>query len=272
MRSDKIFQIICNETIIFMEKSEFEFTSLLIKRDFNPDHVITEPKQEYKVKTYFMIIIDAAIVSIETRFHSTCQHLLKDISLFSTAHLKQTKKDPTTLPKDAFKTFCNLYHNFVNYEDLRTECIQYSRSFFEFDDAIGFQKTYIHGEKYTSNNDSEHESEENSDSYRNEDEGKNMYVHKHKNLGTLLNMLQVCQKAGLKNVFPCHYDALHIACTLLVASTTPERTFSKLRTTISQDRLEQLLLMSCESDIKIDNGQVIDTFFNCSSVLKKHLL
>lgn len=113
IRSDKIFQNICNETTIFMEKSDFELTSLPVKRcrrkkimagDCNPDHVITDPKQEYKVNTYFMII-DAAIVSIETRFHSTGQHLLKDISLFSTAHLKQTKKDPTMLPKDAFKTF-----------------------------------------------------------------------------------------------------------------------------------------------------------------------
>ncbi|KAF0690727.1 zinc finger MYM-type protein 1-like, partial [Aphis craccivora] len=121
-----------------------------------------------------------------------------------------------------------------------------------FEDTIEFQKTYIHGEKYTSNNDSEHESEDNSDSDRNEDNGEYMYVHKHKNLGTLLHMLQVCHKTGLKNVFLCLYDALHIACTLPNASITPERTFSKLkilknrlRTTISQDRLEQqLLLMS----------------------------
>ncbi|KAF0757946.1 zinc finger MYM-type protein 1-like [Aphis craccivora] len=97
------------------------------------------------------------------------------------------------------------------------------------------------GEKYTSNNDSEHESEENSDSDQNEDEGE-INVHKHKNLDVLLHMLQVCHKAGLK------------------------------MTTISQDRLEQLLLMSCESDVEIDNGQVIDIFSNCSSVLKKHLL
>lgn len=38
------------------------------------------------------MIIDADFVSIETRFHSTGKHLLQDISLFSTAHLKQTKK------------------------------------------------------------------------------------------------------------------------------------------------------------------------------------
>ncbi|XP_008189999.1 uncharacterized protein LOC103311936 [Acyrthosiphon pisum] len=201
-------------------------TKILQSPDIDLLGAVNNPKQEFKVNTYFMII-DAAISSIETRFHST---------------------------------------------DLRAEYIQYSRSFFEFEDAVGFQQTYIHGKKYTSNNDSEHESEESPDSDWNEDEG-GMYVHKHNNLGTLLHMLQVCHKAGLKNVFPCLYDALHIACTLPVASTTPERTFSKLkivknrlRTTISQDRLEQLLIMSCESDIEIDNGQVIDIFANCSSV------
>lgn len=47
----------------------------------------------------------------------------------------------------------------------------------------------------------------NSDSDRDEDEGA-MDVRKLNNLGTLLhNMLLVCHKAGLKNVFPCLYDA-----------------------------------------------------------------
>jgi len=32
MRSDTIFQNIWNETIIFMEKSDYEFTSLPVKR------------------------------------------------------------------------------------------------------------------------------------------------------------------------------------------------------------------------------------------------
>lgn len=69
---------------------------------------------------------------------------------------------------------------------MTTEYTQYSRSFFEFEDSIGFQQTYIHGEKYSSSNDSE----ENSDSDRNEDEGE-MYIHKHSNLGNLLHLLQV---------------------------------------------------------------------------------
>jgi len=72
--------------------------------------------------------------------------------------------------------------------------------------------------------------------------------------------------------------ALQIACTLPVSSTTPERTFSKLkivknrlRTTISQDRLEQLMIISCESDIDIDHNQVVDEFASTTSVLSKHL-
>jgi len=53
--------------------------------------------------------------------------------------------------------------------------------------------------------------------------------------------------------------ALQIACTLPVSRTTPERTLSKLKIvknrsgiTISQDRLEQLMIISFESDIDIE--------------------
>lgn len=72
--------------------------------------------------------------------------------------------------------------------------------------------------------------------------------------------------------------ALQIAYTLPVSSTTPEKAFSKLkliknrlRTTISQDRLEQLMIISCESDIEIDHNQVVDEFASTTSVLSKHL-
>ncbi|KAL4122040.1 hypothetical protein QTP88_014446 [Uroleucon formosanum] len=67
--------------------------------------------------------------------------------------------------------------------------------------------------------------------------------------------------ASILNIF---YLALKIACTLPVSSTSPERTFSKLkilknrlRTTISQDRLEDLMIMTCESDIEIINEDVV---------------
>lgn len=68
--------------------------------------------------------------------------------------------------------------------------------------------------------------------------------------------------------------ALHIACTLPVCSVTTERTYSKLkiiknrlRSTMKQDRHESLLIISCESDVPIDNDEVVDIFAKCSTVL-----
>jgi len=119
--------------------------------EMNLDHIITDPKTEFKVNTYFSIV-DSAIISIEERFHSTGRHLLRDISLFSISRLRQTKKDNLSLPKYAFDTFCEMYCNFINSADLKKEYIQYSNSFFEFEEAVGFDKTYIHEEKDESEN------------------------------------------------------------------------------------------------------------------------
>lgn len=285
MRSDNVFTKLYDEAVDFVSKSEFEFTPLPIKRsrrkkimsdEINPDHVITDPKFEYKVNTYFSTV-DAAIIAIKERFHSTGQHLLRDISLFSTSRLRQTKKDNSSLPKDAFDTFCEIYCNFINSSDLKREYIQYSNSFFEFEESVGFHKINIHEEKYESENSEDNEDEDNSG----EEEGETIVGNKQylQNVGTLLHLFQVCHKSGLKNVFPCLYDALHIASTLPVSSTTPERTFSKLkiiknrlRTTISQERLEDLMLISCESDININNEHVIKYFSEFSTVLKKYLM
>lgn len=98
------------------------------------------------------------------------------------------------------------------------------------------------------------------------------------NLGSLLDLLKLCHMSGLKEVFPTLYTALHIATTLPVTSASPERTFSKLkiiknrlRSTISQGKLENLMLISCEN-LPINNSDVIDKFASLSSVLSSKLL
>lgn len=99
------------------------------------------------------------------------------------------------------------------------------------------------------------------------------------NTGSLLTLLQICYSAGLHSIFPTLFMALRIACTLPVCSVTTERTFSKLkiiknrlRSTMKQDRLESLLIISCESDVPIDNDEVVDIFAKCSTVLSKKLI
>lgn len=41
---------------------------------------------------------------------------------------------------------------------------------------------------------------------------------------------------------------------------------------MKQDRLESLLLISCESNVCLDNDEVVDTFAQLSSVLSKKLI
>jgi len=83
---------------------------------------------------------------------------------------------------------------------------------------------------------------------------------------------------GLKDIFPSVYEALSIALTLPVSSASPERAFSKmkliktrLRSTMGEERLESLMLISCEKDITLCPDEIINTFSNNSIILKKIL-
>jgi len=92
-------------------------------------------------------------------------------------------------------------------------------------------------------------------------------------------MYKICNEAGLKETFPALYTSFSIALTLPISSVSPERTFPKLklvktrlRSTMSEDRLEALLMMSSECDIPIDVDTIIKHFASCSTALSKLLL
>jgi len=71
MRKDKGYTELCKKSKNYMEKSDFEFSPLLIHRlrekkilsnEEVEDHPITDPLYEFKIKTYFVsldIIIEA---------------------------------------------------------------------------------------------------------------------------------------------------------------------------------------------------------------------
>lgn len=89
----------------------------------------------------------------------------------------------------------------------------------------------------------------------------------------------MCHSTGLKDVFPNIYIALTIILTLPVSSASPERAFSKLkliknrlRSTVSEDRLEGLMLITCERDIPVNTDEVIKIFASYSTILNKQLL
>jgi len=99
-------------------------------------------------------------------------------------------------------------------------------------------------------------------------------------VGSMKNMYKVVHDNNLASVFPVLHTALKIALILPVSSASTERVFSKLkivksrlRTTMTQNRLEDLLIISCERDISevIDHDKILKSFAEESSVTK-HLM
>jgi hypothetical protein len=79
-------------------------------------------------------------------------------------------------------------------------------------------------------------------------------------------------------MFPTLFTMYKIALTLSVGSVETERSFSKLkiiknrlRSTMSNDRLESLIRINCKQDIDIDYTCVIDKFSLKSLSLIKNL-
>ncbi|KAL4098047.1 hypothetical protein QTP88_022719 [Uroleucon formosanum] len=285
LRCDDEFNELYNEATNIITKSQYEFKMLATSRSKKKkkmpgenasDETIDDPVKRFKIKTY-LCTLDEASTAIKNRFNSTSQGLLKDISYFSINRLQKIKNDPSSLPKDVFKVFCSIYnkHN-IQFEVLRNEYTQFSKLFFQFDVAMNSNSGFLHKNIEIENDDSAQDNESSNDEEESQFGDKNKVVN---NLASILNIFQVCHTSGLGSIFPTLYLALKIACTLPVSSTSPERIFSKLkilknrlRTTISQDRLEDLMIMTCESDIEIINEDVTNIFANLSSTLSKNLI
>ena len=84
-----------------------------------------------------------------------------------------------------------------------------------------------------------------------------------------LDLLNLIYQKGLYNIFPQTCIALRIFITMPVSVAEGERSFSKLaivknhlRSTMGQDRLSSLVLLSCEHDLakQLNYDSVINSF------------
>ncbi|XP_025190406.1 zinc finger MYM-type protein 1-like [Melanaphis sacchari] len=247
-RSDDEFKNLIQEKDDFIQSknNEFSFAPLPINRirrtkkmpgEVSSDQRIIDQMENFKVNTFYTIL-DITTTQITKRFNEETMPFFKDLSLFSHKRLKEVA-ETNIIPKDAFKGFSEVYGKFVNDESLKQEYVQFSKSYFDF------EKIMILPEKFSDTN-------------------KDSWIQ--------------CDSDGLKDIFPTMYTALSIAVTLPVSSASPERTFSKLklvktrlRSTMSEDRLEALMIMACELDVQIDTECVIKYFASNSSFLAKLL-
>lgn len=251
-------------TFIASKANELSFTPLSLNRirrkkimpgEKIADGQISCPIKNFQVNTYYTII-DIVSTQIVERFNDQSTPLYKDISLFQEKRLKEVAEQ-SNLPTDAFDGFEMVYGKFVKADDLRREYKQFSDSYFMF------KKLMILPEKIHKSDDIDEEIET-SDNTESDIDSEDLDLAI--NQGSISTVFKVCHQNDLKEVFPSIYIALCICLTLTVSSSSPERAFSKLkliksrlRSTMLEDRLESLMLISCEKNINIDNEEVIRT-------------
>lgn len=97
-------------------------------------------------------------------------------------------------------------------------------------------------------------------------------------MDSMKTVFKTFQDSRLSGIFPTLNTSLLIALTLPAISASTERSFSKLklvknrlRTTMSQERLEDLIIISCERDIEVQHEDILKNFAQQSTVLAKYL-
>lgn len=165
-------------------------------------------------------------------------------------------KEKTELSQDAFKMICNVYG--LNQESIKNEYIMFKEIVNDLDVHLLFKlpdKIHAHSDEDNIHNDNELDEESDGE------------IDNYKNMASLLNIFEIINNANLKAEFENLYNLIKLSLTLPTSSCTVERSFSKLkiiktrlRSTMEQTRLENLMLISCEHDINIDIDKVIIAF------------
>lgn len=203
---------------------------------------------------------------ISERFNDKSSLLYKDLSLFHVKRLQEVS-EKSNLPTDAFEGFEKVYGKYVTAEDLQREYKLFVNSYFMFEKLMKLPESLHENETIISD-----ESDKDNDTDRDEHE---IAMGDERNQGSINKVYKLFHQHDLKEVFPAIYIALSIGLTLPVSSSSPKRAFSKLkliknrlRSTIGEDRLESLMIVSCEKDIDIDTDAVINILTSYSGVLK----
>lgn len=283
IREDESFENILKdkENFINSKLNDFSFTYLQPSRvkkikkmpgEIAADEQLNSPIDNFRIKTYYSII-DIVTTQITERFNEDSTPLFKDLSLFQVKRLNEVAENAFSLPIDAFDGLANVYGKFLNASDLRREFVQFANSYSSFENIMHLPES-LHEHGFNSIDTFLETDTETDDECKAEKSKKTINDQK-----TINSIFKVCHSTGLKEVFPGIYIALRIALTLPVSSASPERAFSKLkliktrlRSTMCEERLESLMLISCEKDIAINTDDVIKTFSSYSSVLRKLLL
>ncbi|KAK3907343.1 Zinc finger MYM-type protein 1 [Frankliniella fusca] len=268
MRSDEAFQTLLEKKNDFIQKhDEIVFKELptptekrvrrVRRRDGEQAHdtPIVDALTKFRVETYFASL-DNIIQLLTERFSDRAQGVLKDISLFTRKRMSEVERNKSVLPDDAFKAFCAVYAKFVNVEDLRREYLQMCKTFEPYESALNLPKN-LHSDAADWIDIDECEEVA-------IDDGHDADVDDD-------SVAEELRTAAADPPPVTNEQALH---SFEISSASTERSFSKLkliknrlRTTMLQGRLEDLMIISCENDVQIDVEEVLKILASFSPYL-----
>lgn len=285
-RENDSFSEVIKDAEQFSVKSSIDFSSLPVPRykripkksgELVNDNPINDPIKKIKIECYYGAL-DLIQTELNDRFGDESSGLLKDLSLLSRKRILEVRLLPNSLPKDAFKQVVELYGEFLEHDALIRNYMDFCQNYLELENTVTLPE-YIHK---TPNQDSD-ESEKffddfDQDKSDNEDEASTSDRTNIENSGSMNKLFQLCCVLQLKTVFPSLFALLQIAVTLPVSSCSVERSFSKLklvktklRSTMTEDRLENLMIITCEQDFEPNTERVIQYFSTKSTLLSKSL-
>jgi len=180
--------------------------------------------------------------------------------------------EKSSFPLDAFVSICNVYNKYLVREYVIREYRQFIKSKINLNSGIIPDFIHLIPEENSDLSDNESSSDES--------EYVSEIIH-NDNYGSMsiIKMYELFVNTGLITVFPNLFTILKIGVTLPISSASLERSFSKLkivktrlRSTMSQNQLEDLMLIYCETDVDINTENVINNFARKSPVLTKSLM
>lgn len=222
----------------------------------------------FKIDTYFFAI-DRAHMALNEKFQEESIGLMKDICLLSKRRLNEVRISKK-LPDNAFLSFVKLYGKFINIERLLWEYLQFAEIYPLLEKNMQLP---INNYNDIIEVDSEDDGESENESITCISDNQNQ------NLGSIKTIFELFSLNNLKTEFPNLHAVLKISITLPVSSASCERSFSKLkliktrlRSTMGQESLEELMIISSEIDIPINYDEIIKKFASNSDLLMKDLV
>lgn len=263
LRYDCKYNVLIDEVKQFaihekLEEQDFQVVRIRRKKGMDgenlPDEIseVGNTSSLFKSQVYFFVL-DTVSTVLNSRY-SQAREVLKDFSLLSVERIKLFSSQQD-FPRDSFDAL-KCWISELNIESLRTEYSAFCNTYSSLTAGINLGDTQNSNDDCSDNEN--HDEEEPTTSKSNKENAA--------------SMLQLLSKFNLTSAFPNLYLAYKALYTIPVTSAAAERSFSKikiiksrLRSTMTQSRLESLLLLNCETDINIDLNQAINELATSST-------